>query len=99
MAFRRYNFTVNRFNQSKVIPRERNCNGYTITNIGDTALTVNGKILFPSVTPLTVQGDSISFGGNEGEIYIGYINLSFVQPVGVAPNAEVIQKFYLDDEK
>ena len=96
MAYRQYNFVINRYNRTQVVPRQRNCNGFTVTNLGDTTILVNGAILFPSATPLTAQGDSKSFGGNEGETYIGYIQLTFQFPIGAAPLAEIIQKFYID---
>src|SRR4051812_29236534 len=96
---RRYNFSVNVYDKSQTVPRERNCNGFTVTNIGDTPVRVNQKILFPSVTPATVQGDSISFGGNEGEIYVGDIVLSVLVPLGAAPLVEIIQKYYLEDKQ
>jgi hypothetical protein len=89
-----YNITYNRYSSSQEIPREELCNGFTIINIGDTIATINGKILFPSTTPATDQGDSFSVGGNAGEIYKGQLNLSFAVG-GANPLVEVIQKFYV----
>lgn len=97
--YRRYNFTTNNYALPGDIPRERYCNGFTVTNIGDTPLKINDAILFPSATPATVQGDSKSFGGNEGEIYIGKLSLSFLQPVLANPLCEIIQKYYIPDEE
>jgi len=93
-----YNISVNNYTASQVVPREKNCNGFMATNIGDTAVTVNGKILFPSATPLTVQGDSVSIGGNEEELYLGLIRIAFALLPGLTPQIEIIQKFYLDPE-
>jgi hypothetical protein len=76
--------------------REKNCNGFTVTNIGDTNIRVNGKILFASATPLTSQGDSFSVGGNRGEIYVGKIKLEFITPIGLTPLVEIVQKFYTE---
>lgn len=90
-----YNFSVDIYTQTKQIPRMKDLNGFTVTNLGGCALRINDKILFPSATPATDQGDSISFGGNEGEIYIGNIRLEFIPPL-TNPRAEVIQKFYIN---
>jgi len=96
--YRQYNTQTNRYNLSQEVPRVKNCNGFLATNIGDTPVTVNKKILFPSTTPLTVQGDAISFGGNEGEIYVGTIDIAFLVPLGATPLIEIIQKYYIDKE-
>jgi len=99
MQIKKYNVQVNNYVKSQYIPVAKNCNGFTVTNIGDTALTINDIILFPSATPATVLGDSVSIGGNEGEIYTGNLKLSFLVPVGAAPNVQIIQKYYLEDQK
>ncbi len=96
MAFKRYNTTTDIIVQSGQFERSEYLNSFTVTNIGDTAFTVNDKILFPSATPLTQQGDSISFGGNEDEIFIGKIVIAFQIPLGVLPRCEIIQKYFID---
>ena len=74
----------------------KNCNGFTVTNIGDTTAFVNDMVLFPGVPGVSL-GDSRTIGGNENEIYVGNIKLSFdVIAPGVAPQIEIIQKFFID---
>jgi len=90
-----WNIVVNRYSESKQLIVEKGCNSITITNLGDVIVRFNNLTLFPSATPATVAGDSISLGGNLGEIYTGDMNLQFVLPTaGTAPLVEIIQKFY-----
>ncbi len=96
--FLKYNTTTNVYNISQTVPKAKFMNGFLATNIGDTIVTVNRKILFPSATPATSQGDAVSFGGNAGEIYIQDIDISFAAPAGVIPRVEIVQKFYPDVE-
>jgi len=101
--YRKYNTQTNNYFTSGNIPKAKYCNGFLATNVGDTTVTINRKILFPSATPLVTQGDAVSFGGNEGEIFVGDIDISFAVagspfPVGVAPNIEIIQKYYIDKD-
>lgn len=93
----KYNLSVNTYTETIDVPVQRPCNGFTVTNLGDTALKINGKILFPSATPLTAQGDSVTFGGNAEEVYTDKIYISFLLPLGAAPLCEVIQKYYVSD--
>jgi len=98
-TYRKYNTQTNVYNTSQTAPRAKLLNGYVATNIGDTTVRVNGKILFPSTTPATVQGDAFSVGGNEGEIYVGdALDISFAVPSGPAPAVEIVQKFYIDNK-
>lgn len=73
---------------------ELKCNGFMATNIGDRTCLVNDQLLFPG-TPGTVLGDSRTWGGNAGEIYVGQIKVEF-QGVGVAPAIEIVQKVFVD---
>jgi hypothetical protein len=91
---RLYNITVAPYTSSQDVPVVERCNGYTVTNVGDTIAEVNGMVIFPSATPATDLGDSRSVGGNVGEIYRGNIRLLFRQPLGANPAVEIIQKFY-----
>jgi len=96
--YRKYNTQTNVYNTSQTVPRAKLLNGYVATNIGDTTVTVNRKVLFPSATPATVQGDAFSIGGNEGEIFVGEgIDIAFIG-AGVAPAVEIVQKFYVDKQ-
>lgn len=94
-----YNISYSRYTGPTSIQRQELCNGFMVTNIGDTDATINGKILFASATPLTDQGDSVTIGGNEGEIYYGNLDIAFVQPIGANPLVEVIQKYYIQIRK
>jgi hypothetical protein len=69
------------------------CNGFTVTNIGDTICTVNDQIFYPGV-PGTSLGDSRSFGGNANEVYKGNIKVAFANPAGAAPQIEIVYKTY-----
>lgn len=81
---------------SKFVDVYQQCNAIMVTNIGDTAVTVDEKILFPSATPLTVLGDAVSYGGNENEVYNKQVlKISFAQPLGANPKIEIVQKFYV----
>lgn len=93
--YNRYNITVNTYNQSGVIEIIPRCNGLTVTNIGDDTVTVKGMVLYPG-TVGSILGDSRSIGGNANEIlYEKRLSISFAG-VGVAPNIEVIQKYFID---
>lgn len=87
-----YNFIINSCkNRTAIIPDE-NCNGFTVINKGLVDCEINGINLKPASPG--ASGESISFGGNLGEIYRGRIDVSF--PNGIV-NADVlvIQKVYL----
>jgi len=59
---------------------------------------VNGERLFPSATPATVVGDSVSWSDPKGRFYKGEIKIAFLAPVGAAPNMILTQLFY-ENEK
>lgn len=77
-----------------------NCNGVTIINQGNGGAYVNNVYLNPS--PLNVlltdrfAGESVSIGGNEGEVFKGRLDISFV-PGQTSPLLVIIQKYYLPD--
>jgi hypothetical protein len=96
MPINSYNLTTDIYIRSGTLPREQFLNSFIVTNIGDTPFTFNGKILFPSATPTTAQGDSISFGGNENEIYVGKMVLAFQLPLGAIPRCEIVRKYFTD---
>ena len=93
-----FNVVTNQINISQKVKVEKGCNSFQVTNLGTSVIRVNKITLFPSATPATVAGDSITFGGNLGEIYKGDINITFVLPVGATPLAEISQKFYIGFE-
>jgi hypothetical protein len=94
--YRKYNITTNQYRVGGFIPREKLLNGFTCTNIGDTALRINDNLLGPPIAPAIV-GDSISIGGNDGEIFCDRIALAFVVPGGANPLCQIVQKFYVEE--
>lgn len=98
--FNPYKFNVSTVQTtiSKNIPVERGCNSVQVTNLGTCVVDFNGITLFPSATPATVAGDSISFGGNLGETYKGDITITMMLPLGAAPLVEITQKYYINFE-
>lgn len=89
-----YNFlyTVYKINIGVVV--DELCNAYTAINIGTTVAYVNGVPLNPG-TPGTNNGESISQGGNRGEIFRGRIDISFENATGAVI---LIQKIYLPNQ-
>jgi len=99
-GYQRYNNTIQSFTTSQDVIVEKLCNGFTAINYGDVIAEINGIRIFPSATPATVVGDSLSVGGNAGEIYKGQIILKFVQPTaGVAPRVVIVQKYLIKDQE
>lgn len=95
MEFLKYNLSTTLETLSGFKEVVEKCNGFTVTNTGDTIVVVNDTILYPG-TPGTFLGDSRSFGGNKGELYVGKLKVSFVLPLGVLPQLEITQKFYVE---
>lgn len=92
MAF--YDYAVQNYISSQVIEIVPNCNSITIINTGDTAMTCDGIPLYPG-TVGTIQGDSVTIGGNASEvIYKKRMQLSF-SIGGLNPKATIIQKYYV----
>ena len=87
---RLYNITTQEYIAQHNVVVDRLCNGLTIKNAGTTIVLFNGVPLQPQ--------ESISIGGNEGEVYVGRCDIRFqVQtpaPPVVNNSAWVIQKFY-----
>jgi len=77
------------------VKKVNNCNGFIATNTGLVAVTVNDRVLYPG-TPGTVNGDSITIGGNFGEIYLGNIRIVFA--AGAGPEVTIEQKYYILDK-
>lgn len=95
----RYDQSVQQFSQSQDVSVERNCYAYSATNLGDTTVLVNGMRLFPSTTPATVTGDSISVSGHKDDIYKGKMKVVFLLPLGANPLVEIVQLFYAEDDQ
>jgi hypothetical protein len=92
---RPYDMTVQVYSQNTYVPVARNCFAFMFTNVGDTAATVNGMVVFPSATPLTALGDSRTIAAHELDLYTGNITLSFRAVVGPAPGVEIVQLYYV----
>jgi hypothetical protein len=86
----KYNTTTLEYTALKSVVVARFCNGFTVNNTGTTIALLNGEPLQP--------GQSKTVGGNEGEIYVGRIDLSFKTqspaPSTIINSAWVTQKFY-----
>jgi hypothetical protein len=93
--YRKYNITVQILQRSDWYNVEYLCNGFTVTNIGDTIVKINEQIFYPGVPGVSL-GDSRSYGGNESEIYKGVIKVAFQIPIGALPQIELVQKVYVE---
>ena len=70
---RKYNIFKRNFAQNTTqVPIGNNVNGFTIKNAGNTIVMFNNEPLQP--------GESQSVGGNEGELYIGRVDIFFMLP-------------------
>lgn len=95
MKFLKFDTITQTYNASGKISVVRNCNGITVTNLGDEAVTVDDRILYPG-TPGSILGDSYTIGGNGGEIYNKRILNIYFAGGGVNPKVEVTQKYYVE---
>jgi len=90
---RMYNSSTQDYSRQTSVVPDKLCNGVTVINKGNTIALWNGLPLVP--------GESMTVGGNEGEVYIGRIDISFALPVPAPPvpinQAFVIQKFYVGE--
>lgn len=89
-----FNFIYTTIKSNGSVVVEQLCNSYTVINLGTTIAIVNGVPLNPG-TPGTNNGESISQGGNKGEIFKGRIDIGFISGSG---NVVVIQKIYLPNQ-
>jgi len=89
---RKFDIITQIYNRSGQYEVVDNCNGLTVTNVGADTVIVDGRTLYPG-TVGSIQGDSFTIGGNEGEIYNKRtIVIAFQAAVG--PAVEVTQKYY-----
>lgn len=86
-----YNLTPQTYRTDTKVEVDPYCNGFTAVNIGTTPLIINGVPLLPPAVAGGI-GESVSFGGNRGEVYIGRIDLQF--PNGTGGVALITQKVY-----
>lgn len=76
------------------IQRAKNCFSIIVTNIGDTPVLFNNRILYPGI-PGTINGDSVAMGDATGKIFRGQIKIKFTGTIGTDPHVEVCQLYYL----
>jgi hypothetical protein len=85
-----YNISQQNYVKQESVNIDKLCNGVTVLNAGTTFATWNGIPLAP--------GQSLTVGGNEGEIYKGRVDIAFFTqtpaPAMITNSAWVIQKFY-----
>ena len=86
---RRYNIFPQMYTAPHNVNVDKGCNGFTVKN---TSATTTALLNGVPILPL----ESVTFGGNENEIYVGRIDISFVTPGSAANQVWVIQKFYMD---
>lgn len=86
-----YNTSQQHYAENASIVVDQLCNGYTVINIGTTVMAVNKIALNPG-TAGTNNGESVSVGGNRGEIFAGRIDIAFTGGTGLCI---VLQKIYV----
>jgi hypothetical protein len=91
MQYINYNISVVLVTKSGFQDILKPCNSLMFTNTGLDIVEVNGMVLYPGV-PGTSLGDSRTIGGNEGEVFVGTIKVTFRSLVG--PQLEMVQKSY-----
>jgi hypothetical protein len=85
-----YNIIPTTYRQNSSVIIQEMCNSVVLINQGTTVATINGVVLNPG-TPGVNNGESFTFGGNVGEIFMGRIDISFATGMG---NILAIQKIY-----
>jgi len=90
----KYNMNPQEYIAPRSVPLDSRCNGVTVLNAGNTIVLWNGIPIVPGI--------SLTVGGNEGEVYVGRVDISFMMPSPApdTPNnsAWVIQKYYTQTE-
>jgi hypothetical protein len=85
-----YNTTTQEYTEQRSVNLDKLCNGVTVINKGNTIVMWNGLPLVPD--------ESMTVGGNKGEVFVGRVDISFSLPTPAPPtpvnSAWVIQKFY-----
>ena len=91
-----YNIIGQSYYLGQEVKPDKNCNGWTAINKGDTLAWVNGVPLkpYPPGHP-ELSGESFGVSGNEQEVYDGRIKIVFDNSVGTNPWIVIVQKFYI----
>src|SRR4051812_22946859 len=74
---RPFNFAVSIITTSQSFTYPKGTTALLFRNLGAVTVTVQGITLFPSATPATVAGDSISVGAHKNDIFTGVIKIAF----------------------
>lgn len=93
MNFLRYNTAGQGYYSDQYLKLDPRCNGWTAINRGAGVAFVNGIPLSPP-SVVGEGGESITIGGNIGELWGGELQLSFA-PGAASNEVVIIQKFYL----
>lgn len=89
-----YNIVPTQYLKNGSVTIDKQCNGFTAKNTGNTLLTIMGEEIQP--------GQSKSIGGNRAEVFIGKVDFWFTGPslIPAEPTAVneciVTQKVYTD---
>lgn len=94
-----YDMNVQVYTGPQQISVMRGCTSFMFTNLGDVIASVNGMIIFPSLTPATSLGDSRTVSAHVLDTYSGNITLKFDVPTaGTNPRVEIVQIFYITSD-
>jgi hypothetical protein len=95
MQDEKYDIIAQTYDVGGEIPVDKNCNGWTAINTGDTLVRVCGIPLlpYPPGHP-ELTGAAVAIPGNKGEVFKGRIWIVFAAAPGVNPQVVIIQKYY-----
>jgi hypothetical protein len=87
-----FNITMQEYTEQRNVVVDKLCNGVTVINKGNTIAMWNQLPLLPD--------ESMTVGGNEGEVFVGRVDITFALPTPAPASPQnsawVIQKFYVD---
>jgi hypothetical protein len=86
-----YNTNTFTFAAGVNAPLDPYCNGIIVENLGTSILVFQGDPIQP--------GNSKTIGGNYGEIYVGRIDILFINTGLQINNAFITQKYYMSDAR
>lgn len=92
--FRKYNATPIWVTKAGFVDIDPYCNGWVAINKGTGICTVNGVPLNPAPIA-TLSGETTGASGNEGEIFVGSIQVKFA-PVADTNLLLIVQKFFVE---
>jgi hypothetical protein len=83
-----YNLSIQIYGVNCEIPVMENCNGFTVRNLGTATVVIMGDPL--------AAGEVKNIGGNRGEIYVGRLDLKFINTGVQTQQCLVTQKYYMN---